>query len=81
MIEERLHEFILTELHWDGSRRDLTFDLPLIGNQIVDSLGIFQIVSFVESEFGVEILDEELVPENFGTITDIARLVRSKQSS
>jgi acyl carrier protein len=81
MIEDQLREFVLTELHWDGARQELTDDLPLIGNQIVDSLGILRIVSFVESEFGVEVLDEELVPEHFGTIAGIAELIRSKRSS
>jgi acyl carrier protein len=32
----------------------------------------------VEGEYGVEIQDEELVPQHFGTIGGIADLVRSK---
>jgi acyl carrier protein len=36
-------------------------------------------VSFLESEFGVEILEEELGPANFGTIRDVTRLVDSKR--
>jgi acyl carrier protein len=80
MIESRLRDFILRELNWNGRREELTDDYPLIRRRVLDSLGIFQVVSFVESEFGVEILDEELVPDHFGTIAGIARLVESKQS-
>jgi acyl carrier protein len=47
----------------------------------LDSLGIFSVVSFVESEFGIEVQDEALVPENFGTIAGIARLVGTKRGS
>jgi acyl carrier protein len=53
--------------------------LPLIENNLIDSLGIFHIVSFLEREFDVEVLDEELIPEHFGTIGSIARLVESKR--
>ena len=44
-------------------------------------MGIFQVVSFLEAEYGIEIDDEDLVPDNFGTIEGIARLVESKQGS
>jgi acyl carrier protein len=59
----------------------LTDEYPLIDGQVLDSLGIYQLVSFLESEFGIEILDQELIPENFGTIGDLARLVSSKRRS
>jgi acyl carrier protein len=77
MINERLRKYIVDRFQWDSST-ELTDDFPLIDSNLVDSLGIFHIVSFVEREFGVEILDEELVPEHFGTIGGIARLVESK---
>lgn len=77
--QDQLREFIIQEVAPDGVEDHLTDDLPLIENGVVDSLGIFHIVSFLEREFGVEILDEELVPEHFGTIGSIARLVESKR--
>ena len=76
--EQRLREFIGKEVHWEASRGPLRDDFPLIESNLIDSLGIFHIVSFVEQEFGIEVLDEELIPENFGTITEIARFLSSK---
>ena len=52
--------------HWDGERELLTPDYPLIENHVLDSLGLFTMLSFVEEQFGVEVGDEELVLENFG---------------
>lgn len=80
MIESKLRDFIVRELSWNGSRDELTDDYPLIERRVLDSLGIFEVVTFVESEFGIEIVDEELVPEHFGTIDGIARLIESKQA-
>lgn len=80
MIEERLRQYIVDRFRWDGQSAVLTDDFPLIESNLVDSLGLFHLVAFVEGEFGVEILDEELIPENFGTISGIAQLIRSKRA-
>jgi acyl carrier protein len=76
--ENRLRSFIADELHGDG-REKLTDEYPLIERGVVDSMGILSVVSFIESEFGVEIEDEELVSENFGTIAGMTRLIESKR--
>lgn len=79
--EDRIQQFIIVELWGDSSTHQLTHDYPLLEKEVVDSLGIFQLVSFVESDFGIEVADEDLVPDNFNTISDIARLVNSKGGS
>jgi acyl carrier protein len=79
--QDRVRSFIIDELRFRGSAKDLKNDLPLLEKEILDSMGIFQVVAFLESEFGIEIDDEDLVPDNFGTIDGIARLVESKQGS
>ncbi|MGH9185760.1 MAG: acyl carrier protein [Acidimicrobiales bacterium] len=72
---DEIRDLIVTGLGWPGDRRALTADYPLIDNDVVDSLGIFEIVAFLESRYGVEVDDEDLVPENFETIAAIARLI------
>jgi acyl carrier protein len=75
---ERLRDFIVDELRWDGARHQLTDDYPLLDAGVVDSLGLFEIVQFLEAECSVEIADDELVPENFATLSAIAKLVERK---
>jgi acyl carrier protein len=79
--QDRVRSYIIDELRFRGSAKDLKNDYPLLENEVLDSMGIFSVVSFLETEFGIEVEDEELVPENFGTIDDIARLVEQKQGS
>jgi acyl carrier protein len=50
----------------------------LIDSGVVDSLGIFQLIAFLEERFGIKIGDEEITPENFGTISAIDRLVSAR---
>jgi acyl carrier protein len=80
MVEDSIRRFIADELSFEGSVATLTPDYPLLERQVLDSLGLFQLVGYLESEFDVEIDDEELVPGNFGTIEDIAKLVEAKRA-
>ena len=53
-------------------------DEDLIESGVVDSLGIFQLIAFLEERFGIKIGDEEITPEHFGTIAAIDRLVAAR---
>ncbi|MDP9270868.1 MAG: acyl carrier protein [Chloroflexota bacterium] len=79
-VDDRIRDFIMDQPRWRGSRRDLTRDRPLISDGILDSLGILEFVSFVEATFGVEVLDEELVPEHFGTIAALESFIAGKRT-
>ena len=78
-VNHTLRHFIAR--HFPQARRRALGDAdPLLGSGIVDSLGVLDIVSFIESEFGINVADEELVQENFGSIQRIAAYVASKQT-
>lgn len=79
-IEDRIRRFIVDDLGWRGDPGHLTDDYLLIDNDVIDSLGIFQTVTHLEETEGVEVADEDLVPENFASIRAIASLVTSKKA-
>ena len=76
-VTESVRQFILGNFT-SARRRTLGNDDPLLENGIVDSLGVLDIVNFLESEFGVVATDDELIPENFRTIHLIAEYVEGK---
>ena len=78
MISDTLRTFILSDVWLDGSPDDLGNDTPLLERGILDSLGILNLVSFIEEEWGVTVEDEELIPEYFGTISRISQLIETK---
>ena len=61
--------------------RNITESEPLLGSGHIDSLGILEVVSFLEKEFRIEIADEELLPENFGCINDLSSFVERKKAN
>jgi acyl carrier protein len=49
-------------------------------NSIIDSLGMLELVSFLENEFGITIPDTELVPENLDSLARVCAFVERKRS-
>ena len=48
----------------------------LIGNHILDSLKIVQLVGSLNDEFDIEITPIDIVPENFKTVNAIYEMVK-----
>ena len=54
--------------------RDYTFEDTdsFLEHSIIDSIGILQLVTFLQEAYGVKVEDEELVPENLDSINAIS---------
>jgi acyl carrier protein len=79
-LSERIRKFILGQFPL-ARQRSLRDEDSLLDNGIVDSMGVLELVHFLESEFGITITDEDLSPDNFQTVLQVASLVRAKQSA
>jgi acyl carrier protein len=60
-----------------GDDASIDDDTPLWGG-VVDSVGLMQLISFIEERYAIEVSDDELTSTHFRTITDIAALVDRK---
>ena len=61
-------------------RRDFRLDDndSLLGSGIIDSMGVMEVILFLETEFGVEVGDEDVTEENLGSIRAISRYVTAR---
>lgn len=53
----------------------------LLERGIIDSMGVMELVSFIESEFGVAVGDDDVTEENIGSLRAIGRFVGSRVTS
>ncbi len=60
----------------NGKDRISDFNMDLFENDMLDSLGIAQLVAALEENFNIEIDPEDILPENFSTVNEIDALVR-----
>jgi acyl carrier protein len=59
-------------------RRDIRDDDDLLEEGILDSVGVLDVVGFIEREFSVVAADEDLVPDNFRSLARLAAFVESR---
>ncbi len=81
LIKEQIREFVLTNLARSKGVTAFSDDESLLQNGVVDSLGIFRLVAFLEGAFRVRISDEEITHENFESITAMEQFVTSHLKS
>jgi|SRR5689334_1077673 acyl carrier protein len=62
-----------------AQKRQLRSTDPLIESGVIDSMGMLDVVAFIEEEFRVKVEDEDLSPENFHCISTIAAFVEMKK--
>ena len=50
----------------------------LLMNGVLDSTGVMEVILFLETEFRIQIVDEDLVVDNFDTVEKIASFLGRK---
>ncbi len=78
-VQERVRQFII-ENFYVADPSELTDDASLIQGGWVDSTGMLELIAFVEAEFGIRVVDSEMVPENMDGIAKLAAFVARKRS-
>lgn len=78
--EARVREFVLK--HFPLARKNgLKQDERWLETGMIDSLGILDLVCFLEEEFGLAISDEDLQPENFQSLKAVVEFAQTKNQS
>jgi acyl carrier protein len=76
-IKEIVRQFVMESAMTKGVKQVGDND-SLTDNGIIDSLGIFRLVSYLEETVGVHIGDHEITQDNFSTIAEIEKFVNAK---
>jgi acyl carrier protein len=72
-IERETRDF-LTSTFLSGRSEQLRNDDALLGN-VIDSMGVLELVCFLERTFAISVPDEDVVAENLGSINSITTYI------
>jgi len=76
-ISTVISDFIVTQIMHGSVGDKLTNDRLLLEEGILDSLGLQQLITFLEVKYNILIDDEYLMPEYFTSVGTISELVQS----
>jgi acyl carrier protein len=80
-IKTTVRQFILDNYLRGAQGPRLEDTTPLITSGIIDSVGVIDLLNFVEGQFGIEFMPGEIDRYHLNTVEQIDRIVREKLQS
>ena len=77
-IQSTIKSFMLESFPTGSPDFRLEEDTSFLESGLIDSMGVLELVDFLEGEFGIDVGDSELVPENLDSVRNICRYLESK---
>ena len=77
-IAGEINAFILENFLFGDEARQINHGDSFLETGVVDSTGILELVGFVEERYGIEVDDEDLLPENFDSISSLSAYIARK---
>ena len=75
-IEHDVRGFIRENFIVEADELDASDSLTL--NGVIDSMGVLELVTFIEQRFGIAVPDRDTVPENLDSIDRIVRYLEGR---
>ncbi len=79
-MEIEIRQFIKENYVLTGEIDQLDADQSLMEQGIIDSIGVFALIDFMEQTYGINVFDDEITPENLDAINRIVAYVNKKTS-
>jgi acyl carrier protein len=80
-VEHEIRTFLSENFSLGKDLSHLSGTQSLTERGFIDSVGIVEVLTFLETRFDIQINDDETIPENIDTIDNIVRFVGEKQSA
>jgi acyl carrier protein len=74
-VAGRIEQFVRTQFSISPSDPGFGPGADLFDGGYVDSVGLAELLAYIEEEFGVAVPDDDLLAEDFATIEGMARTV------
>ncbi len=80
-IKQKVRDYLVENFLFGDTEATLEDDQSLIDSGVIDSTGVLELITFLETEFGVAVEDDEVLPENLDSINNIAAYIERKKKA
>jgi acyl carrier protein len=81
MSAAEIKKFIANNFLFSDDVDSIGDNVSLMSAGTLDSTGILELIMFVEEKFKVKVPDEDMLPENFDSVSAIASYIEKKQQA
>lgn len=80
-VEHKLRHYLLQNFLFTEDDAALSSTDSFLEKGIIDSTGILEVIQYLQEEFGIEVRDDEMTPENLDSVARIAAFVARKSKA
>lgn len=80
-VRKQVTHYIVAHHAPDLANEEIPDDYDLVDTGVVDSLALLELIEWLQSRFGISVLDVDISPRDFRSIGSITRFVSSNQLS
>jgi acyl carrier protein len=80
-IKDKIKTYIAQNLLFRDDGYQYPDDTSFLEEGIVDSQGVMELVLFVEEQFGITVEDNEIIPDNFDSVSLLTDYVCRKMET
>ena len=77
-IEQDVRNFIAENFIMDEDAGDLDRDASLTQSGVLDSMGVLELIMFIEERYDLKVPDEDTLPENLDSVARISGYIRER---
>lgn len=75
---QKLRHFILENYLFTDDEAALGDDSSFLEGGILDSMGILELIEYLDEGFGIKVESDELVPDNLDSINSLIKFISTK---
>src|SRR5687768_11540695 len=77
-IKDKVRSFIVDNFLFGDTSYQLADTDSLIENDIIDSTAVLELVAFIEDDFGIAMVDSDVVPANLDSIERLSSFISAR---
>lgn len=81
MYRDKLRTFILENYLFSENQSLLNDGDSFLEKGILDSTGILELIFFLEEEFGIQVAEGDMVPENLDSVDNLLSYLNAKAAA
>jgi acyl carrier protein len=80
-VEQTIRQFIVDNFLFGEVEKVPSNEESLLGQGIIDSTGVLEMVAFLENQYGIQVQEHELVAANLDSLNNLVAFVSRKRGA
>jgi acyl carrier protein len=77
-IKAQVRRFVMDNFLMGAAADELADDASFMGAHVIDSVGVLELIAYLEQSFGIKVQDDEMVPANLDSLNGVGSYLERK---